>query len=233
METGHAYHEIASIFPMMDDAAFDDLCADISEQGQLDPIWLHEGKILDGRNRYKACNKLGIEPAFREWQGAGSPINFVLSLNLHRRHLTSSQKAVVALRMLPMMEAEAKERQLAGVPVILPEGIKHDSRDQAAALVGVSGKYVSDLKSIEKNAPKLMKQIESGKMSIPEAKREIGTAKKPARDMKKNPCSTAAQFSHIAISQLTRIRDDDPQAINELHAVIAWAQARIKTLTRP
>jgi len=80
------------------------------------------------------------------------------------------QSLNVALRMLPMMEAEAKKRQgtrtdlQSDIQEILPESSKQQSRDQAAALVGVSGKYVSDIKSIEKNAPKF-KCLHKGHLS--------------------------------------------------------------------
>jgi hypothetical protein len=70
---------------------------DIAAHGQRDPIALLGGQILDGRNRYRACRELGIKPQSREWDGKGSsPVALVLSANLHRRHLTSSQRAAAA-----------------------------------------------------------------------------------------------------------------------------------------
>jgi hypothetical protein len=70
-------------------------------------------KIIDGRNRYRACRELGIEPKIQIWDGKGSLVEFVVSLNLHRRHLDSGQRAAVAVEILPLLEAEAKERQRA------------------------------------------------------------------------------------------------------------------------
>jgi len=106
------YHPVSNIFPLMQDAEFLDLKQDISEHGQLEPIWLHhDGSIIDGRNRYRACIDLGIEPKYRTWKGEGSLTAFVVGLNLHRRHLTSGQCAAIAVEMLPMLEAEARERQ--------------------------------------------------------------------------------------------------------------------------
>lgn len=106
------FHEVANIFPMMQGEEFDALKADIDTNGLREPIWLHQdGRIIDGRNRYLACCDLGIEPQYRTWNGAGSLVAFVVSLNLHRRHLTPMQRAGVAVDILPMLEAEAKERQ--------------------------------------------------------------------------------------------------------------------------
>ena len=91
-------HHLANLFPMMDDADFDELVRDIERVGQREPIVLLDNKILDGRNRLKACLQLGLVPKFKEYHGS-DPIGFVVSLNLKRRHLTTSQRAMVAARI--------------------------------------------------------------------------------------------------------------------------------------
>jgi hypothetical protein len=84
------FHEVANIFPMMQGEEFDALKADIAANGLREPIWLHpDGRIIDGRNRYRACCELSIEPEYHTWNGSGSLVSFVVSLNLHRRHLTA------------------------------------------------------------------------------------------------------------------------------------------------
>lgn len=104
-------HPAAAAFPMMDDAAFNELKDSIAQSGQRVPIVLLGGKILDGRNRYHACQQLKINPITREFDPAKdgqSVLLFVLDSNLRRRHLTPSQKAVIAAEALKALQAEAE-----------------------------------------------------------------------------------------------------------------------------
>ncbi|HTQ33530.1 MAG TPA: ParB N-terminal domain-containing protein [Stellaceae bacterium] len=73
------------------------LVEDIRQHGQREPIVLYDGRILDGRNRWRACRELGVEPKCIEWTEAdGAPSVFVVSRNLHRRHLNEAQRAEIA-----------------------------------------------------------------------------------------------------------------------------------------
>ena len=92
---------------------FEGLKSDIEQHGQLEPIWTYDGKIIDGRNRYLACQQLGIKPKFKQWkpENGNELVDFVISLNLKRRHLNASQKALVAVDALPYYEKVAKKRQ--------------------------------------------------------------------------------------------------------------------------
>jgi hypothetical protein len=80
-------HPYADVLPLLEGEAFDALVADIKANGLLEPITIHEGLILDGRNRYRACAAAGIEPRFPEFEG-DDPLGFVLSLSVHRRHVS-------------------------------------------------------------------------------------------------------------------------------------------------
>ena len=105
------FHEVADIFPMMSSEEYESLKQDIKQNGLLQPIWIYDGQIIDGRNRHNACEDLGISPTFKTWDGHGSLVAFVVSLNLQRRHLDSGQKAFVALEVERLLAEEAKERQ--------------------------------------------------------------------------------------------------------------------------
>jgi ParB-like chromosome segregation protein Spo0J len=95
------FHPVADIFPMMSESEFAGLVKDIDDNGLREPIWLHkDGRLLDGRNRWKACAQLGLDPEPRVYEGDDSAlVSFVVSMNLHRRHLSESQRAMVGARV--------------------------------------------------------------------------------------------------------------------------------------
>ena len=72
------FHPTSNIFPLLQGDEFQALKTDIAEHGQLDPIWIYQNQILDGRNRYRACQELTIETATKAWNGT-DPLKFVLS----------------------------------------------------------------------------------------------------------------------------------------------------------
>ncbi len=77
---------MSHIFPLLDGVGLDALAQDIQENGQREPLYIYEDKILDGRNRYLACERAGVTPFHEVYQG-DDPVKFVIRLNLHRRHL--------------------------------------------------------------------------------------------------------------------------------------------------
>ena len=93
----------------MQEQEFSAFVDDIRTNGLRHPIFLHaDGRILDGRNRYRACVKAGVEPRFETAPETDSLVRLLLSLNLHRRHLTSDQRACCAVELLPWLEKEAE-----------------------------------------------------------------------------------------------------------------------------
>lgn len=139
------FHPAANIFPLMAEDEFARLVEDITLNGQLEPIWLDsEGRIIDGRNRYMACVKANIQPMTKTWNGNGSIVDFVVSLNLHRRHLTPSQRACVATEMLPLLEEEARARQvsLAGTRPSVKNDLAEIIPEGAGDLIGSSKQIV-------------------------------------------------------------------------------------------
>jgi ParB-like chromosome segregation protein Spo0J len=104
------FHPLANLFPLMEGADFDELMQDIRENGLREPICVHECQILDGRNRYMARMVAGVEPRFEAFPVGEDPLAFVISRNLHRRHLTVQQRAAVAAELATMERTDTLKR---------------------------------------------------------------------------------------------------------------------------
>ena len=144
------FHEAAEIFPLLDDEGTKALADDIAEHGLQLPIEVYEGKILEGRNRYRACLMADIEPDVVAIDPP-NPIAYVISMNLHRRHLTESQRAMVGARAKGYYAQRAKERQKRKPKDFVQENLpeqKGQARDEAGVAVGVSGKSVDSASKV-------------------------------------------------------------------------------------
>lgn len=173
------FHPFCELFPPLGEIELRLLAEDIRQNGLLHPITILDGKILDGRNRYRACNMAGVKPRFVRWKGTGSPLEWAISANLHRRHLTASQKAVLALEMLPLLEEEAKERQRLSTgrgkkvakELATSRADRGKSSQIAAKLTGTNSAYVELAKSVKKRMPDLLDEVRIGSLSVAEANR--------------------------------------------------------------
>ena len=207
MPEGVEFHEAANIFPMMTDEEAHGLLTDIKKNGLQEPVKFFEGKILDGRNRYLALLKLGIDDyEYVELadDDVDNPVNYVLSANLHRRQLTQSQRAMIGAKSKKYYEDKAKERQQehgktapgrkkntsddAGISV------SGTSRDAIGVAVGVDGKQVDQAKKILANGtPELIAATEAGKLRTETAKNTLMLSANEQRKVaaSKNPQKTA------------------------------------------
>ena len=151
-------HEYADLFPMMATADIARLAEDIRENGQADPIVTYEGKILDGRNRYQACMMVDVDPVFAEYEGA-EPLAFVVSHNLHRRHLDETQRGVVGAKI-----ADLPAHRPSGTPPI--GGVKTPTRAETAKMLNVGhGTIDRARQAMKKGIPEIVSMMETGEIT--------------------------------------------------------------------
>ncbi len=192
MTTNSEFHEAANIFPL-DEEHLDKLAQDIKQHGQLEPIRMLEGKILDGRRRFLACQKVGITPSTEE-VSPDDPVAYVLSLNLHRRHLSETQRGMVGARIKTLYVEQAKERQATSTggttPQLvanLPQADKGKARDAAGRVVGVSGKTIDYAEKVLRNGvSELIEACDQDRVAVSTAARMTSLSEDAQRDFAKN-----------------------------------------------
>ena len=198
-------HPLADMVPAMTEEEYQALRADIQQHGLLEPITTYEGKILDGRHRYRACQEIGIEARTVAYEG-DSPARYVASLNIHRRHLSISQRAALGVDLLPYYEAEAKARQSEGqergrdhrganfVPVQSNRNEEeHRARDDAARDVGVSGTTIYRAAAVKETDPDLFDRVREGEVSVLAAYEQV-----KEKNVDKSREATAKRHARIA-----------------------------------
>lgn len=203
--TQHEEHPAAKIFPMLDPESFERLKDDIRKHGQRDMVVLFEGLILDGRNRYKACCELGIEPDVCELEECDDPVAYVISTNLHRRHLTKAQWTAIAVEYIPMLAEQAasrkeeggekgRETRKSGSPKKLGKPT-HDGEatTQAAKLTGTNRTYVETAKKLKDESPEVFEELKSGKLTVPQAVRKVNGTPEPTGARKKSAKAKVAK----------------------------------------
>ena len=192
-----SFHPIANIYPLLEGEDLQALVVDIGLHGLLSPIVLYEGQILDGRNRYQACQAcrppLDPIPAI---PFEGTPLEavaYVVSLNDKRRHLTSSQRAACEYRRAELVEAygavigdmvgaaSQRERWASDdtPSQTFETGLPRAERSveaQRAKRSGTNRQYIHDMKEIGAKAPDAVDFIISGERSVGQVLRDIHKA---------------------------------------------------------
>ena len=160
--TAHTFHPVADVFPLMAGKEFDDLVEDVRTYGLREPIYLHQdGRIIDGRNRYRACIEAGVDPEYHHYIGPDSALPaLVISLNLLRRQLKESQQAMIAGRLATMPQgARTDLQQICGM-----------SQREAANLLSVSTRAVETARKIlNAGSQQLVAGVDAGDIAVSDA----------------------------------------------------------------
>lgn len=218
------FHSVANLFPMMTASEIEALKGDIAQNGLREPIYLYQGKIIDGRNRYIACLETGVKPIFREYEGTESNlIDFVISLNLVRRHLNTSQKACLAVEILPELEKRTKDN-LSKKMSAIRKGKAEDSAilqnlnssQTASKIFGVSERYIFDAKKLLKESEVLFHEVRKGKLTLQQAKKQL------------NEPEVSAILQEPEISNVVELTKNDLKRIKDLVSELGITEQKAK-----
>ena len=161
-------HPLCTLFPRVAGAEFEALVSDIKAHGLRQPIVLHDGMILDGGNRYRACVEAGVEPVFTEFDG-GNLVSFVLSANLHRRHMTAPQQAAIVASAQNWAQAQTVGRP----EKCAPGSTFLDTTEKRAAQSGASVATQRRADAVAKADPELAAKVAHGAVSLPQAVEQV------------------------------------------------------------
>jgi ParB-like chromosome segregation protein Spo0J len=165
-------HPAAELFPLLSGQALADLAADIAEQGLREPVVLTPaGELLDGRNRVRACAIAGVTPTTRT--ESSEPWAYVISTNVHRRHLSEAQRAMIGARIAERTKGQY-ERANGPAGPFAPDSPDPPppTTDEAAQLLNVGTRSIKRARRvISHGSPDLQKAADEGKVPMRSAER--------------------------------------------------------------
>jgi ParB-like chromosome segregation protein Spo0J len=148
-------HPLARLFPLLRGTQFRELVEDIRARGLKEPIVLLDGMVLDGRNRMRACIAAGVPYRTASFEGP-DPAAFVISANLRRRHLNTSQRSMVAAELANMRQGARTD--------LAPNGAM--SQGNAAKLLNVGRRSVQRAVALRESAdPAVVEMVKRGEMT--------------------------------------------------------------------
>jgi len=181
-----------NIFPEANEEDFNRLLEDIRNNGfdQSQPVIVYDGGILDGWNRYRACQVLGISPAIKTFDGdQAAALRLVMRTN-KRRNLNKGQWATIAVEaedvlsvIAAQVEKERREKQAETQAMgqkIVPQAsgkVEDKTATKAAELFNTNRTYVNQAAKVKSEAPEAFERVKAGKMTLQDAMKEV--ARKP------------------------------------------------------
>jgi hypothetical protein len=142
----------------MDDAELENMAQDIATNGLQQPIVLWHGSVIDGQNRLRACSMAGIQPRYtnRDDLSEDTIYQYVISTNVRRRHLTTSQREMIAANLVTMKPGYTPPQEQTNTANC---GI---SRSQAAAMMNVSESGLERARTVMAKDPALATAVRQG-----------------------------------------------------------------------
>jgi ParB-like chromosome segregation protein Spo0J len=203
MTTKYTFHPKCALFPIMSGAEQRALADDIKKNGLRSPIVLDkndESVIVEGRNRFLACERVNVEPQFVRCPD-DDPTAVIISANIHRRHLTAEQRRDLLIEVLKAQPEKSN------VQIAKQTGVS----DKTVAAARKKGEDVRSIPNVaERTDSKGRKQParKRGRASSPGAKTKAAVnAKDPP---KQSPSDAALAELKFAINlYVPRLDADD------------------------
>jgi len=157
---GYDLHGLARLFPPMKPDEYEGLKTSLAQDGQQQPIMRFGELVLDGVHRLAACIELELEPKFETFSGAVRELRaYVLAQNLHRRHLSVAQRALIAAEMATGQHGGDRGGQA--------QAEAPPTQREAAAALNVSERSVRQARKIQVRAdPEVVDAMRAGDISL-------------------------------------------------------------------
>jgi len=191
-------HPYANLFPQIENGEFDDLVADIKKNGLISPIVLaSDGRIADGKNRYRACVEAGVTPRYEHWKGTPEDLlDHVIAMNVKRRHLTESQRSMVAAKLVTTVQGRQPTKPQTGQVAGL-------SQEQASRQMSVGERTVRRAqKVLTAGVKSLQTAVTQGKITAAGGAVVSLLSKVEQREVVTRVLDGAARNAKVAMKQL-------------------------------
>ena len=230
-------HPLADVFPMKPDDEFWELVEHIRENGVASELMREKGTnlLIDGRNRLLAISitqslfeVVDIEPEY--------VLAHVTASNLHAKKFSTDQKAMIAARLRPFYEAQAKDRKReAGKeygkgqqPKVVEKIPQPKARDEAGKAAGVNSKYVDMATQVANVDAKLGEQVMAGKVKLKDAHASIKPIWDAAKAEEKanKPAPAVVEMAQIVTvdGRFTEIKKPHHPSFNRTNGSVSWAK---------
>jgi ParB-like chromosome segregation protein Spo0J len=165
-------HPTANMLPQLSDAEYAELRDDIRTRGLLEPILRKDGHVVDGRHRLRACNELGIEPRFDEYEGADI-VAEIFSRNILRRHLTADQRAMLVAKLRgEQLSKDAQARMKSGVANPALKSAQGRTAEKIASEAKVGRDKARSALHVLNNHKPLVADVIAGKRKLASVKKQ-------------------------------------------------------------
>ena len=240
-------HPLSAAFPAMSTEDFQGLKDSIENIGVQNPITIFEGMVVDGWNRYKAANELGMDCPSKELDAWIDPVAFVRAQNKDRRHLPLSAWALIEVSLREWKPSHRPDKGELSSPL-------QASNQEMADAVGVTKRTIQQAKAVQSNATaEVIAAVKSGEIGLPKAaaiaklpkEEQAAAIHKPAPkaapavvepEIEAPPEYTELDAAHDQISDLqaelvvARMGDIPEEEKQQAAGLIAELHAEIKTL---